>query len=169
MEQSLKLQTHTETIRYIESEDTVMLKSKSEQLHSTNLALQTNVNILKTENHQKTDHIQDLERRVSILEDTNLSLEQELRNAIDSKKTASRVSQNKIQEEKSLMETVLVLKSELREVRGFSQLVRQENDELYSQLDLARSNRGNHQHTKPVKNGRSRSRSPISHLSKMSK
>lgn len=61
-----------------------------------------------------------------------------------------------MQEDQSLKQAVYTLKTELEEVRRFNQLVRQENDELYVQLQSLKSGSKCHrcQH-------RHRSKSPI--------
>jgi hypothetical protein len=67
--------------------------------------------------------VKGLERRIAILEETNYALQNELKSAIESKKSASRIVQ--FQEDKTLKEAVYSLKAELQEVRDFNQLVRQ--------------------------------------------
>ena len=115
----------------MEKEETLVLRGKLEQINNINGSLSMENNSLRIDRTKQAELIKDLERRVAILEDTNANLQNELRLAIDSRKTASRVV---VQEDNSLKDAVYALKSELEEVRRFNQLVRQENDELYLQL-----------------------------------
>jgi hypothetical protein len=69
-----------------------------------------------------------------------------------------------LQEDRNLKEAVYALKAELQEVRSFNQLVRQENEELYSQLQLLKSTPSQHVHSRCQRcrhHHKSRSRSPI--------
>lgn len=125
-------------IRYVEKEETLVLRSKLEQINNINGSLSLENNSLRIERTKQAELIKDLERRIAILEDTNANLQNELRLAIDHKKTASRVE---LQEDKSLKEAVFALKAELEEVRRFNQLVRQENDELYAQMQGLKSSK----------------------------
>ena len=60
------------------------------------------------------------------------NLEEELKAAIEAKKTASRIT---ISNEEGLKQRFLTLKAELDEVRSFNALVRRENDMLKAKLE----------------------------------
>lgn len=161
IERAQRAQVVTQTVKYVEreSQETIVLRSQVDQLNLTNASLTTKIAEVNQDISNRNEQIKDLERRISILEDTNSNLEKELRIAIDSRKAASRVTY--VQDE-GLKETVMILKAELNEIRSFNQLIRQENDELYSQLEQARTHQHHCHHNKHVCKGRSRSKSPIS-------
>lgn len=50
------------------------------------------VSSFRQENRNQLEHIRDLERRICILEETNINLEKELRSNIESRKSASRLT-----------------------------------------------------------------------------
>jgi hypothetical protein len=81
--------------------------------------------------------------------------------SIEERESVSRVQ---LQEERGLKDAVFALKAELQEVRSFNQLARQENEELYAQLQLLKSTAHGNGHSRCQRckhRHKSRSRSPI--------
>lgn len=115
---------------------------------------------MRNQKVKQGQYILSLQRRIDVLENTNNSLQNEVQSAISAKNQLSKMVHN---EDKSLREAVYSLREELQQLRNFNHLVRQENEQLYKQIQhqqqakssSTRCLRCNHDH------GKSRSKSPI--------
>ena len=119
-----------EVVKYVEveGEETKRIKASNEtfgvlnaQLRSENMGLRQEMANIVQELNMGNERTVSLERRVQILEETNASLEQELREAIEAKKTASRITTTN---EEGLRQRVTMLRSELDQMREFSHVIR---------------------------------------------
>ena len=66
----------------MEKEETLALRSKLEQINNINGSLSMENNSLRIDRSKQAELIKDLERRIAILEDTNINLQNEVRLAI---------------------------------------------------------------------------------------